>query len=398
MAITAKTKIIHLVTDLNIGGAQKVVLDICSSADLEKYDLSIYSLGDGTDLLSTYDLDSRIKIRTFAYDFEDAFSFWAYLKRGLRPSVSFDHFRSLIDAVVTERPDILHLHLGARELNLGLLIQAKTGCELVYTQHLTNLARNSFGTTLLGIIFRLTYRKYWLIAVSRTIEEEIRKHSLVGRDRKLYLVENKLNLSHFVPAPKQHRDYICVVYVARMSPVKAHHDLIRAWSLLKDEPTPKKLLLVGPDGMNNEMQLLAESLGVADTIEFVGPCDRVVELLNEADLAVFPSHQEGLPIALLEKMAMKLPVLVSDIPELTTIITDNVNGFVFRCGDRNELAAKLATLIRDPNLRKRFGDKARETIEEHFGTTNIARPNELVYEEIVAGKASEEGPLRSIRV
>lgn len=384
---TRKIKVIHLVNDLGIGGTQRVVLDICSSADLEKYDVSVYSLSDCKDLLKTYDLDHSIGIKTFASDADFDFSYWAYLKRALWPSSSLPKMRRIVDEVIEICPDILHVHLVSRDLNLGILIREKTGCELLYTQHLANFPTESLGTRLLGNILGLTFRQYHLIAVGRSVKDEILRHDLVGREKKLFLIENKLNEAQYTPAVKRDSGNIVVVYVARIAPVKGHYDLITAWSLLKNLRTPKKLVLVGPDAMNGEMQELARNLDVADTIDFMGAQDRVKEILNDSDIAVFPSHQEGLPIALLEKMAMKLPVLVSDIPELTAIVKDGENGLVFRCGDSSDLAEKLSRLISDPELRERLGQNARETIEKDHGSTNIAAPNEAVYDEILRARS-----------
>lgn len=379
---STRKKIIYVIDDLQIGGAAKVVLDICSSVDLDRYDISIYLMGDRMHMLESYSLDPRIAIRTFGIEFDQDFSFWAYLSRGLRPSVSSENFRKVLEAAEVDQPDLLHVHLMPRDLNIGILIRERTGCALLYTQHLSNFSYQSLGTKLLGLILRLTYRKYDIIAVSTSVRDEIVENKLVGTKRTLFLIENKLNLESFVPTLRSTRQNLRVVYVARISSSKGHEDLLRAWTILQEEAPGTKLILVGPDGMDGQVQFLAKELNVAASVEFVGPHHRVVEVLNDSDIAVFPSHQEGLPLALLEKMAMQLPVIVSDIPSLLSIVEDNENGLVFRCRDSTHLAQKLAMLIRDPDLRKRLGEKGRKTVEERFGSRNIALPNEAVYEEI----------------
>ena len=378
-----KFNIIHLLGDLGIGGIQKVVLDICSSADLEKYDLKIYCLNNSLDLVSTYDLDPAIEIKTFDFDFDNDYSLLGYFKHFFINSTVLKKSKEIIEEAIIDKPDILHVHFPPRELNLGLLIQERVGCELIYTQHLVNFAKNSFGTKLLSSIFRKVFRKYNLIAVSKPVQNEIIKYKLLGKNKKLFLIENKLNLNLFIPKTKKKKDYISVVYVARIGNPKAHEDLIRAWSKLNDEPTAKKLFLIGPDGMNNQMQSLAETLVPDGSIVFMGSQYNIAEILNECDFAVFPSHREGLPIALLEKMAMKLPVVASDIPELKNIIENNVNGLIFKCGDINQLAEKITILLQDSVLRKQLGNKARATVEKHYDTSNIASVNEKVYETIM---------------
>ena len=378
-----------MVDDFKIGGAQKVALDIAASADLEKFDVSIFALREGDALLATYDLDPRIKIRSFDSALDPSFSFWAYLKRGLIPSASSTGAARLIEAVTDARPDILHLHLVPRDLNLGILIQRRTGCELVYTQHLSNFGKESVGTRLLGHILRRSYRRFHLIAVSRAVEEEILTHHLRGTGKAFALIENRLNVERYVPGTEPETDHIRVVYVARIGFPKGHDDLLKAWKLIADLDPPKTLVLVGPDAMDGRMQELAAELGVASSIEFLGPRNNVPEILSNSHIGVFPSQLEGLPLALLEKMAMALPVVVSDIPQLTAVVTDGVDGLVFKCGGEQDLAEKITILSRDPDLRKRLGERARQTVEERFGTRSVAGPNEAMYERILT--AREDG-------
>jgi glycosyltransferase involved in cell wall biosynthesis len=158
--------------------------------------------------------------------------------------------------------------------------------------------------------------------------------------------------------------------------------LIHAWSKLPSG-IKKKLLLVGPDELNHEIHDLARKMVPDDSVVFLGEQLNIRELLAECDFAVLPSFKEGLPISLLEKMAMELPVVVSDIPELTSVIEDGVTGLIFKCGDADDLAAKLLVMIQDAALREKLGGNARSAVEERFGSRNIALPNEKVYENVM---------------
>lgn len=378
----SKIKVIHLVSDLGIGGVQKVVLDICSSADLEKYKISIFTLGPSSDLVATYLLPPEIEIRYFNYEYSTDYSLIGYFKHTFFTKEIAAKGAQIIDALVTEKPTILHLHIHPRELNLGILVQKKTNCELVYTQHLLRLNPGGFSLKLLGYIFRKTFHKYHIVAVSQSTYDEIIQYKLLGSDKILALIENKLNLKLFHPLSKKTSDFISIVYVARIGAPKAHSELIVAWSKLNDS-IKKKLILVGPDELNGEMQRLAAKLVPDKSIVFTGPKNNITEILCTCDFAVFPSHKEGLPIALLEKMAMGLPVIVSSIPELTSVVKDNINGLVFECGNADDLAKKISLLLADSELREFLGHNARKTIAEKYGSENIALPNELLYEKII---------------
>lgn len=385
LIITAskKIKVVHLVSDLSIGGVQKVVLDICSTANLDKFEVVIFALNPYLDLLSSYELDARIKIEVFSYDYDKDFSLRGYLKNSLFKSLTLKKSRALIEAAVKFKPDILHCHLHPKELNIGVLIQKRTGCKLVYTQHMQQLNLGNFKVRLLGLIYRLTFRKYNIIAVSEGIRNDILRHRLLGKNRELFLIENKINLQLYKPEPKIKKDEVIAVYVARIGFPKAHEDLIKAWGLLIDEPVSKKLLLIGPDAMDGKMQELAEKVSPDRSIVFMGAQYDIAGILRNCDFAVFPSHKEGLPVSLLEKMAMKLPVVASDIPELTSIVKDKENGLIFVCGDVEDLAEKMKILINNFELRLKMGERARQTVEDKFGSSNIAFANELAYQKLL---------------
>jgi glycosyltransferase involved in cell wall biosynthesis len=379
MSATKKIKVVHLVSDLGIGGVQKVVLDICSSADLEKYDLFIFLLKHNTELLPTYFLSPSVKIKNFDYTYSADYSLISYFKHCFFKNTVAEKGKEIIDEAVALIPDILHVHIHPRELNLGIIIQEKTHCKLIYTEHLVRLTPSSFSLNLLGKILRSTYHKYHLIAVSQSVFAELQEHKLVGKDKSLTLIENKLNLKLFPLKQNKSAGPVTVVYVARIGHPKGHAELIRAWSKLPPG-IDKKLVLVGPDELNNEIQNLAKELVPDNSVVFMGKQLDVVHILSECDFAVLPSFKEGLPISLLEKMAMQLPAVVSDIPELTDIVKDGVNGLVFKCGDIDDLAKKILLLIQNPELRLQMGKAARTTVERRFGSSNIALASEKVYE------------------
>lgn len=377
-----KIKIIHLVSDLGIGGVQKVVLDVCSSANLEKYEVSIFMLKNETSFLPAYSISPDIEIKSFNYQYSDDYSLKGHFKCIRNEKYIKEKGRDIINETIKCKPDILHLHTHPMELGIGVLIQKQISCALVYTEHVVRLTPSSFKLNILGKIFKHVYKRYHLIAVSKTVLSELQKHKLTGKNKTLTLIENKINLVRFKPSPKKQKDFVTVVYIARIVNLKGHTELIKAWSLLPKEIN-KKLLIVGPDGLNNEIHLLANKLVPDGSVIFTGQRLDVANILMECDFAVLPSFKEGLPIALLEKMAMELPVVVSNIPELTSIVTDGVDGLVFKCGNVEDLAEKMLILMKDREVRLRMGKAARTTVEEKYGSANIALANEKVYERIV---------------
>ncbi|HEX8515670.1 MAG TPA: glycosyltransferase [Bacteroidia bacterium] len=377
-----KTKIIHLVDDLGIGGTQKVVLDICSSANLDKYEVSIFTLNNNSDLLKAYTLSPAIKIQAFTYSYSEDFSLLGYFKHLFIPWTISKKARPIIEAVKKEKPDIVHMHTIMRELRIGLMIREATACKLIFTQHLALLKINPFSFSLLKLLLRKVLMHYNLIAVSGVIYKDIITNGFLGKKKQLTVIDNKINLQLFKPKPRENKEVVTVVYIARIGYPKGHAELIEAWSKI-DPKLQKRLLLIGPDSLNNKIQQLAAELVKDNSVVFMGKQLLIADILQECDFGVFPSFNEGLPISLLEKMAMELPVIVSDIPELKTIVTDGVDGLHFKCGDTDDLAGKITLLLKNRELRLKLGLMARETISTKYGSLNIALPNELFYEKVL---------------
>ncbi|HEY0477135.1 MAG TPA: glycosyltransferase family 4 protein [Kofleriaceae bacterium] len=147
-----------------------------------------------------------------------------------------------------------------------------------------------------------------------------------------------------------------VLFVGRLSPEKGVATLIEAWRILGTGAP--RLVIVG-DGPE-AAELAARSAGIAG-VELLGaqPRERVIELMADAAALVVPSTgYEGFPLVLVEAFAAGLPVVVSGIGSLATIVRDGVDGLHAPAGDAVALAAVVRGLMADPELRRRLGHGA----------------------------------------
>lgn len=134
----------------------------------------------------------------------------------------------------------------------------------------------------------------------------------------------------------------------------------------------------------------------SDKIRFlpwVSGCD-LEELLSNAALFVLPSELEGLSLALLDAMAAGVCVLTSDIPENKEVVEDA--GYTFQRGNALDLEWMLEFLIRNPGLRRRAAERARERIQGQYQWPVIARSIEAVYHDVLGWTANEHIPSESI--
>jgi glycosyltransferase involved in cell wall biosynthesis len=177
------------------------------------------------------------------------------------------------------------------------------------------------------------------------------------------------------------------LFLGRIVPEKEVHTLISAFSRL---PGDTKLAVAGPGTHTGDYVREVERLAAADPrVVLLGPRygGEKTWLLENASVFVQPSALEGLPIALMEAMACGRFCLVSDIPEHLEVVGRNGSmlGASFRSGDEQDLAAKLAEALRDPQRDAR-AEAGRAHVLERYGWDPVVEETERVYRAAVGGR------------
>jgi glycosyltransferase involved in cell wall biosynthesis len=174
------------------------------------------------------------------------------------------------------------------------------------------------------------------------------------------------------PAPRVGSGRCRIVALGLLGPRKGTPELLEALAA----PTLRALdweAVIAGNGSVETSRARAAALGLTERVQIPGWVDgaTVSRLLHAADVFVLPSHNEGLPVAILEAMGAGLPVVttpVGAIPELISAET----GFLVPPGDAPALSQALAELITNPQLRSTIGQKARERVERHFRIEDTA--------------------------
>lgn len=383
--ISQKIKILLVVPSLSIGGVSKSVIEICNLLDRNRIDIELLLLSKNTEMLSLKSFNYETPLYFLNYKNIESYSVLSYFKNYFFPSDNKKMYEQFNELVLRLNPDIIHFHTLPLQLNLVKKIPNRFKNKLIYTDHSVRISEGEYSrkaTLAMSFLYSILYKPFHVIAVSKVVYDSLTKFQINNQNKKSYIVENGLNFNEYIPLLKKNDKILQVVYVSRICSKKGFEEFIVAWSILKYKG-PKKLLIVGPDELNGQIQKLAADLGLIDEITFTGAANNILELLQDSQIGVFPSHKEGLPIALLEKMSMALPIVVSDIPELTNIIIDGENGLIFKKGNAIDLAKKIDMLLFDTDLRTRLGNNARKTVIEKFSKNNeiqeITRIYHLIY-------------------
>lgn len=377
-----KLKIVHLVNDLGLGGTTKVVVDLCKNFNSD-HDISVVALSQETKVANSSDWPKNVKVISFNYQYDVDYSLVRYFTLFFWRRITYNRSREIIKCIEGIQPDVLHCHLQPRELLIALSMRLNN-TRFLFTDHSVRLKNGqypSINTYFLSWIYRKIYSHFDVVAVSKSVFNCHVEFGLVNPENVHLLIENRVDTSKFVPVTNLD-PVIRVVYVARLEKRKGQDVLIKAWAKLKTNQKTE-LMLVGGGDFELQLRILAESLYFRHPIHFVGSVDDVVPFLQSAHIAVFPSLQEGLPLALLEKMACGLPVIASNIEEFQQIIIDGDNGLFFNTGDLDDLVAKLETLINDKKTREELGCEARKFILKNgYGINELKGEYEKLYNSI----------------
>ncbi len=169
-----------------------------------------------------------------------------------------------------------------------------------------------------------------------------------------------------------------ILNVARMYPHKAQKTLIDAFAAIADKHPSWRLAIAGEGPLEAELKQRAAQRGLADRVDWLGVIDNLGPVYAEASAFVLPSHNEGMPNALLEAMWAGLAVVVSDAsPGPLEVVDYGNSGLVFPVDDVDALAQLLERIIGDADLRQQLGEAARERLGE-FELDNVLRTWEAV--------------------
>ena len=144
-------------------------------------------------------------------------------------------------------------------------------------------------------------------------------------------------------------DTMVLLAVGELIPRKNHIEVLEAIKLMKDKgDCPKlKFLIAGRGKIGQELQAKITELGLENEVMMLGFRRDVADVFAASDIYVFPSHQEGLPVALMEAMSVGMPVVCSKIRGNTDLIEEGVGGYLFDSKDANTLVAALERIMRD---------------------------------------------------
>lgn len=177
-----------------------------------------------------------------------------------------------------------------------------------------------------------------------------------------------------------------VIYIRGFDPVYNSITLIKAIPLILDKVPNTKFMLIGDGPELQEMISLSKSLGVGDSVNFVGrvDADSIPILYNKSNVYVStPISDSGLAASTAEAMSCGLPVVTTDVGDARLWIEDGVSGFIVKQSDPAALAEKVVTLLQDKELCEKFGRNSRAIILERQDYYTEMEKMDKLYEKLM---------------
>jgi len=175
-----------------------------------------------------------------------------------------------------------------------------------------------------------------------------------------------------------------VISLRNLDPLYDVESLINSVPLVLKGVSEAKFVIAGKGSEEKRLRELAASLGVSDSVKFVGFIlnDELPEYLNAVDVSTALSDA-GIAASTAEAMACGLPIIITDVAENRKWVEDGVNGFVIPVKDLKPLAEKIIYLLKNENIRKKFGKINRKIIEERNNYYKEMEKMEDIYKELI---------------
>lgn len=296
---------------------------------------------------------------------------------------------------------VIHSHYNKATV-LGYFASRITGIPLIETNHLfPPMPLSDKKLQLYAKIgaFFLRYAEK-TVAVSNEIKGRLERRGVPGE--KISVIKNGIDVEECEAAYLSKRTAtrrelgikegdLIIGGVGRLTEQKGFEYLLEAAKEVLKTRGNIIFVIVGDGEKREELIRYTHELGIEKEFMFLGFRKDILSVLAAMDIFVMPSIHEGLPMAMLEAMAIKVPVIVTAVGEIPEVIVDGANGILIKPRDVEALASKIAYLIDNDAIRNQIKENAFQVVKRNHSKEAMSRSYALVYDEIINnfGKGSE---------
>lgn len=343
-------RVLHLIKGLGPGGAEKLLVSAARVRDREAFDYSVVYL---------------LPWKTaFVRDLEDLGVPTQCL--GVRHEQDLRWLLRLRRLLERQRYDVVHVHSPYVAGMTRLVVRSmpeQTRPPLVSTEHNVWSSHTRASRALNTTTFPIG--NAWL-----AVSDEVRGSVPVRLQKRVEVVVHGIVMGDVERARAQRdsvrteiglRDGEVVIgTVANFRAQKGYPDLLAATRVLADRKVPARFVIVGQGPLEDEIRALHASLGLDGYVDILGYRDDAIRVLAGCDLFALASHYEGYPVAVMEALAVGLPIVATAVGGIPEAVREGVEGLLVPARRPDLLADAIETLVRDPVRRVEMGKAAAE--------------------------------------
>lgn len=294
----------------------------------------------------------------------------------MKKSYDIKAIKKVIDLIKKYNIDIISTHSG-KDAWVGAIARLFTKAKVIRTRHLQTPIASTLSYNLSDKV----------VTVSKQVEKYLLKRGV--KREKLLTIYTGIDTNKFSPEIKKDirkelhlpKDTIIIGIVAVLRAAKRHIDLIEAFSNIDTEKNTALVIIgSGPQEKNLKDFIKEKNL---KNIYMLGHREDIDKILPSFDIFVLPSEMEALGTAILEASACGIACIGSRVGGIPEVIQDNKTGFLFESKNIKDLREKLEILIKNDELRKIFGENAREEVLKNFSVKSMVENTQKLYESII---------------
>ncbi len=383
-----KVKVVHLITRMELGGAQQNTLFTVSNLNTEKFQTFLVT-GKGGELYE----DAKALNNTFII--QD-------LIREIRPIKDLKALFQIIKILKQIKnikpqntPVIVHTHSSKAGI-LGRWAAKASGVSIiVHSIHgfgFNNCQPFWLRSSLIISELITSFITTMFIAVSWANMEKGVKLCIFPR-KKIKLIRSGIEIAKFRNHEKTRHDVRqglkipedvpVAAMISCLKPQKAPLDYVRACCLVKKDVPSCHFLLVGDGTLRPDIERQVSRADLQDSFHVLGWRRDIPEILSTINVLVLTSFWEGLPRVLPQAMAAGVPIVATDVDGSSEAVRDGLNGFLVSPGDISGIAKKTAFLLTNPEKAREMGEKGTGLVKE-FDIHKMVSDQEKLYDELLA--------------
>ena len=356
-------KVCYVINNLEYGGAQTMLLELLKNLNKDKYEATVVVVGEKLNN-SIEEVIEELNIKCFFLSFKTG----NVRKKNIFSKIkNYITFRRLLDAI---HPNIVHVHLENSYSFLYCLLKRK---KMIYTIH---SFPDRIYTRMFEFFIKRLYKngRLFVVGCAKCVTQRMKELTALS-DFAFTTIYNPVDIDNFQPTSFLNSNIF--INVARMVELKNQKLLLEAFSRVKKVRLDAKLIIVGDGPLYFELVKTAETLGVGESVSFVGNVSNVFYYLARSSCFVLTSTTECCPMSVIEAMAAGLPIVASAVGGCVEIVKDN--GLLFENGSIESLVQAMLKITSGKEEMQKMSQRSLYYAQE-YKSIEVTKKYEFLYD------------------